>query len=159
VTDALLLRPLSFKDADRLVILWSRSPGLNVPQDWFSPGQYLDVKTQNSVFDETSISIGASFNLTGQTTPEHVDGARVSSSLFPLLGANASLGRVFLPEENEPGKSPTVILSYGFWKRYFGGGREVIGRTLTLNGSNYTVVGVMPADFSLNNEVMPAAGP
>src|SRR5882762_3457431 len=66
VINALLFRPLAYKDADRLVILWSRSPGLNVPQDWFSPGQYLDIKTQNHVFDETSISIGGSFNLTGQ---------------------------------------------------------------------------------------------
>ena len=156
VTNALLLRPLPYKDADRLVILWSRSPGLNVPQDWFSPGQYLDVKTQNGVFDETSISIGASFNLTGQGTPEHVDGARISSSLFSLLGANSMLGRVFLPEEDEPGKPATVILGYGFWQRYFGGDHGVIGRTLTLNGNNSTVVGVMPAEFSLNKEVMPA---
>src|SRR6185369_16708392 len=58
VTNALLLRPLPYKDADRLVILWSRSPGLNVPQDWFSPGQYLDIKNENNVFDETCISIG-----------------------------------------------------------------------------------------------------
>src|SRR5215216_3944552 len=65
VTNALLLRPLPYKDADRLVILWSRSPGLNVTQDWFSPGQYLDIKSQNQVFDQISISIGGSFNLTG----------------------------------------------------------------------------------------------
>jgi len=156
VTNALLLRPLPYKDADRLVILWSRSPGLNVPQDWFSPGQYLDVKTQNGVFDETSISIGASFNLTGQGIPEHVDGARISSSLFSLLGTKSMLGRVFLPEEDEPGKPATVILGYGFWQRYFGGDHGVIGRTLTLNGNDSTVVGVMPAEFSLNKEVMPA---
>jgi putative ABC transport system permease protein len=156
VTNALLLRPLPYKDADRLVILWSRSPGLNVPQDWFSPGQYLDVKTQNTVFDETAISIGASFNLTGQSTPEHVDGARISSSMFSLLGANAMMGRVFQTEEDQPGKPPTVILGYGFWQRYFGGEDGVIGRTLTMNGNDYTVVGVMPAGFSLNNEVMPA---
>src|SRR4030095_16290457 len=74
VTNALLLRPLSYKDSDKLVILWSRSPGLNVPQDWFSPGQYLDVKTQNTVFDETAITIGASFNLTGRGTPHDIDG-------------------------------------------------------------------------------------
>ena len=156
VTNALLLRSLPYKDADRLVILWSRSPGLNVPQDWFSPGQYLDVKTQNGVFDETSISIGASFNLTGQGIPEHVDGARISSSLFSLLGTKSMLGRVFLPEEDEPGKPATVILGYGFWQRYFGGDHGVIGRTLTLNGNDSTVVGVMPAEFSLNKEVMPA---
>ncbi len=156
VTNALLLRPLPYTDADRLVILWSRSPGLNVPQDWFSPGQYLDIKTQNDVFDETSISIGGSFNLTGQGTPEHIDGARVSSSLFSLLEAGSLLGRVFLPEEDEPGKPQTVILSNGFWQRYFGADPEVIGRTLTLNGGDFTIVGVMPADFSLNKEVMPA---
>lgn len=156
VTNALLLRPLAYKDADRLVILWSRSPGLNVPQDWFSPGQYLDVKTQNSVFDEVSIAIGGSFNLTGQASPEHIDGARVSSSFFSLLGASAMIGRVFLPEEDEPGKPPTVILSYRFWQRNFGADSGVIGRTLTLNGNGFTVAGVMPPEFSLNKEVMPA---
>lgn len=156
VTNALLLRPLSYTDSDRLVILWSRSPGLNIPQDWFSPGQYLDIKTQNSVFDETSISIGGSFNITGETAPQHIDGARVSSSLFPLLGANAMLGRVFMPEEDQPGKPPVVVLSYGFWQRHFGGDQSVIGSTLTLNGSAFAIVGVMPAGFSLNKEVMPA---
>ena len=156
VTNALLLRPLPYKDADRLVILWSRSPGLNVPQDWFSPGQYLDVKTQNTVFDETAITIGASFNLTGSVAPEHIDGARISSSMFSLLGANAMLGRVLLPEEDQPGKPPTVILSYGFWQRYFGGDHGVLGRPLTMNGNDFTIVGVMPAGFSLNKEVMPA---
>ena len=156
VTNALLLRPLPYKDSDRLVILWSRSPGLNVPQDWFSPGQYLDVKTQNTVFDETAITIGASFNLTGQANPEHIDGARISSSMFSLLGANAMLGRVLEPDEDLPGKPPTVILCYGFWRRYFGGDRDVIGKSLTLNGTDYTIIGVMPAAFTLNKEVMPA---
>jgi putative ABC transport system permease protein len=154
VTNALLLRPLPYKNAERLVILWSRSPGLNVPQDWFSPGQYLDVKTENSVFDETAITIGASFNISGRGTPEHIDGARVSSSFFSLLGANAMLGRVLLAEEDTPGKPPTVVLSNSFWRRYFGGDESVIGRTLTLNGNDFTVIGVMPADFLLNKEVM-----
>src|SRR5499425_61461 len=87
VTNALLLRPLPYQDADRLVILWNRSPGLNVAQDWFSPGQCLDVKAENQVFEQVAVTIGASFNLTGQGGPEHLDGARVTSSLFPLLGA------------------------------------------------------------------------
>src|SRR5258706_11873531 len=90
VVNALLLRPLPYQDADRLVILWNRSPGLNVERDWFSPGQYLDIKAENQAFDRIAVSIGSSFNLTGltgQLGPEHVDGARVSSSFFPLLGA------------------------------------------------------------------------
>jgi len=156
VTNALLLRPLPYKDADRLVILWSRSPGLNVPQDWFSPGQYIDVKTQNTVFENTAIAIGASFNLTGPVAPEHIDGARISSSMFSLLGANAMIGRVLQPEEDQPGKPPTVVLCYGFWQRYFGGDESVLGRTLTMNGNAYSIVGVMPAGFTLNKEVMPA---
>jgi predicted permease len=156
VINALLLRPLPFKDAERLVILWSRSPGLNVPQDWFSPGQYLDVKTDNRVFEETAITIGGSFNLTGQAKPEHVDGARVSSSLFSVLGASPLLGRAFSSDDDQPGKQASVILCYGFWRRAFGGDADVTGRTLTMNGNPFTIVGVMPASFVLNKEIMPA---
>ena len=156
VTNALLLRPLPYRDAERLVILWNRSPGLNVAQDWFSPGQYLDVKTQNHVFDGVAMTIGGSFNLTGQGTPERVDGARVSSSFFSLLGAQARLGRVFNTQEDGGGKPTVLILSHGFWQRRFGSDPEIIGKTLTLNGNSFTVVGVMTPDFSLDKEVMPA---
>ena len=154
VINALLLRPLPYQDADRLAILWQRSPGLNVAQDWFSPGQCLDVKAENQVFEQVAVTIGASFNLTGQGGPEHVDGARVTSSLFPLLGAKAALGRVLLPEEDSPGKPATVILSHGFWRRRFGGDPQVIGKTLVLSGSSFEIVGVMQPGFSLTKEVM-----
>ena len=155
VANALLLHPLPYRDADRLAILWNRSPGLGVAQDWFSPGQYLDVKLENTVYEETAVTIGQSFNLTGQGTPERVDGARVSSSLFSLFGVQAAHGRVFLPEEDEPGKPATVILSHGFWQRRFGGDPNVIGTTLALNDKSFTVVGVLPPQFILNREVMP----
>ncbi|HMX28634.1 MAG TPA: ABC transporter permease, partial [Blastocatellia bacterium] len=154
VTNALLLRPLPYKDAERLAILWNRSPGLGVAQDWFSPAQYWDVRTQNHVFEQTAVTIGGSFNLTGTGNPEHVDGARVSSSLFPLLGANALHGRVFSAEEDTPGKAQSVILSYGFWQRRFSSDAGVVGKTLALNGNNFTIVGVMPPGFSLTKEVM-----
>lgn len=154
VTNALLLRPLPYADADRMVILWTRSPGLNVAQDWFSPGQYLDVKTQNQVFDLTAITIGGSYNLTGLDQPERVDAAKVSSSFFPLFGAQPMLGRVFTAEEDEPGQPPAVILNNGFWRRRFGSDPTVVGRSMTLNGNLYTVVGVMPPDFALNKEVL-----
>ncbi len=154
VINALLLRPLPYQDADRLAILWQRSPGLNVAQDWFSPGQCLDVRAENQVFEQVAVTIGASFNLTGQGGPEHVDGARVTSSLFPLLGAKAAPGRVLLPEEDSPGKPATVILSHGFWRRRFGGDPQVIGKTLVLSGSSFEIVGVMQPGFSLTKEVM-----
>ncbi|HQR35634.1 MAG TPA: ABC transporter permease, partial [Blastocatellia bacterium] len=124
--------------------------------DWFSPGQYLDVKTQNQVFEHTAITIGASFNLTGQGVPEHIDGARVSSSFFPLFGARAVLGRVFTAEEDDPGKAPAVILSNSFWQRRYGANSSVLGQSLILNGNAYSIVGVMSSDFTLTNDVMPA---
>jgi predicted permease len=155
VTNALLLKPLPYKDADSLVILWNRSPGLNVAQDWFSPGQYLDIKAENKVFEHVAATIDSSFNLTGQGMPERVEGARVSSSIFSLLGAEPMMGRVFTAEEDEQGKPPTAILSYGFWQRRFSGDQQIVGKTLSLNGNSVEIVGVMRPDFTLNKEVMP----
>jgi predicted permease len=156
VANALLLKPLGYASADRIAIIWQRSPGLNVAQDWLSVGQYLDVKTDSRVFDQVAATIGASVNLTGDGPPERVDGARVSSSLFPLFRASAALGRVFSKAEDEPGQAPVVILSDGFWRRRFGSDPSVIGRSLMLNGHPFTVIGVMPATFRFNKEVMPA---
>jgi predicted permease len=155
VTNALLLRPLPYKDAERLVILWNRSPGINVEQDWFSPGQYLDVKAENQVFENVAATIDSSFNLTGNGTPERIEGARVSSSLFAVLGTQPSAGRAFTAEEDEQGKPTTAILSHAFWQRYFGGQPDVIGKTLSINGTAVPIVGIMPRDFMLNKEVMP----
>jgi predicted permease len=157
VADALLLRPLPYADDDRLAILWQRSPGLNVKQDWFSIGQYLDIKAENTVFEGTAAAIGASFNVTGDGIPERVDGVRISSSFFPLLGATPVLGRVLTPVEDTPGNSFVVILSHGFWMRRFGGDTTVLGKSITLNGnSNFRIIGVMSPDFRFNREVMPA---
>ena len=156
VTNALLLRPLPYEDADRIAILWQRSPGLGVQQDWFSTGQYLDIRTDNQVFTDVAATIGASFNLTGRGVPERIDGARVSSSLFSIFGARAAAGRVFTADEDTPGKPPVVILSNGFWKRRFGSDPSVVGKSLTLNGSTFTIVGVMASDFVFNKEIMPA---
>ncbi|MDX2030127.1 MAG: ABC transporter permease [Blastocatellia bacterium] len=155
VANGLLLRPLPFKDAERLTILWNRSPGLNIEQDWFSLGQYLDIKLENRVFEQVAVTLGGSFNLTGEGIPEHVEGARVSSSLFPLLGAQPALGQLFQAQDDEKGRAPGVILSHGFWHRRFGGDRNVIGRTMRLNDQNVTITGVLQPGFSLGKEVMP----
>ena len=156
VTNALLLRPLPYKDAERLVILWNRSPGLNVEQDWFSPGQYLDIKAENQVFENVAATIDSSFNLTGESgLAERVEGARVSSSLFSVLGTTPMLGRSFTAEDDEQGQPTTAILSYSFWQRHFAGDQNVVGKKLSLNGNLVDIVGVMPGDFLLNKEVMP----
>ena len=158
VANALLLRPLPYEDSDSLVILWNRSPGLNVAQDWFSPGQYLDIKAENTVFEYVAATIDSSFNLTGEgssRSPERVEAARVSSSLFPLLRAQPAMGRVFTADEDEQGKPTTAILSHGFWQRHFAGDAKIVGKTLLLNGNSVEIVGVMGPGFALNKEVMP----
>lgn len=155
VTNALLLKPLPYKDADRLVILWNRSPGLNIERDWFSLGQYLDIKIENRVFENVAVTLGGSYNLTGEGIPEHVEGARVSSSLFQMIGAQAQFGRVLLSEDDEKGKAPNVVLSNAFWQRRFGSDPGVIGKTLRLNDNNFTIAGVLAPGISLHKEVMP----
>jgi predicted permease len=158
LVNGLLLRPLPYKDSDRLVVIWTHSPGANVAQDWPSPGQFSAIKSQNSVFEELAIAQGTSVNMTGRAEPERLGVIRTSSPLFSMLGAKPLLGRVFLPQEDAPGQPPAVILSYGLWQRRFGADTNIIGQSLTLNGKSYTVVGVMPSDFFLNKEVMPTVG-
>src|SRR3954451_5759763 len=93
VVNALLLEPLPYPDPSRLAILWLRSPGINIPQDWPSPGQYIDVRTENRSFEEMSISQGTTGTLVGLDQPERVEALRTSSSLFHLLGAQPLYGR------------------------------------------------------------------
>jgi predicted permease len=158
IINGLLLRPLPYHNAERLAIIWTHSPGANVAQDWPSPGQYSAIKSPNSVFEEMALAKGGSANLTGQGIPEQVGLVRTASVMFSLLGTRPQLGRVFLPEEDAPGKPATAILSYGLWQRRFGANPDVIDQAITINGSSYTVVGVLPADFSLSYEVMPTTG-
>src|SRR6185295_16823691 len=99
VVNALLLKPLPYPDPDRLAVLWLRSPGINIPQDWPSPGQYIDIRAENQSFDEMSISQGRSGALAGLDQPERVEALRTSSSLFHLLGAKPLYGRLLLPED------------------------------------------------------------
>jgi predicted permease len=155
VTNTLLLKPLPYPHPDRLAILWLRSPGIGIPQDWPSPGQYHDIVTQNHVFEDTALAIGSSFILTDRTKAIKVDGIEATSSLLPMLGAKAMLGRIFLPEEDEPGKPQTVVLTYGFWQREFAGDPNIVGRSITFDGHPHTVVGVLSPSFHLNHEVIP----
>jgi predicted permease len=158
VVNSLLLRPLPYQNAERLAIIWTHSPGANVAQDWPSPGQFSAIQSPDSVFEELALAQGSNVILTGQGEPERLGVLRTSSAVFSLLGAQPALGRVFLPEEDAPGKPLAVILSHSYWQRRFGGDENVLGQSLTLNGTSYTVVGVMPADFSLGYEVMPTVG-
>jgi len=119
VVNAPLLKPLPYPHPDRLAVLWLRSPGINIPQDWPSPGQYIDMQYENRSFEAMSISQGRSGTLLGADQPERVEALPTSSSLFELLGAKPLYGRLLLPEDDKPGRAPVVILSHSFWKRLF----------------------------------------
>lgn len=158
VANALLLQPLPYRNPDRLVILWNRSPGLNIAEDWFSTAQYFDIRNGHSGFEQLAIAIGANYNLTGDGEPERIGTIRVSSNLLPMLGAQAALGRLFLAEEDHPGRGGTAILSHATWIRRYGSDPRVVGRSITLNGQSYQIVGVLPQQFSLPREVLPTLG-
>jgi predicted permease len=155
VVSTLLLKPLPYPSPERLAILWLRSPGIGIPQDWPSPGQYHDILTQNHVFEEVALATGDSLTLTERTRAVKVDGIDATSNLLPMLGAKPMLGRIFLPEEDLPGKPETVVLTYGFWQREFASDPHIVGRAITLDGHPHTVIGVLSRDFHLNHEVIP----
>ncbi|HEY2391459.1 MAG TPA: ABC transporter permease [Candidatus Angelobacter sp.] len=155
ITSALLLHPLPYKDADRLVILWNSSPGLGITRDWFSTAQYFDIKNQHHGFEQLAIVIGGNYNLTGDGEPERVGVLRMSSSLLPLLAAQPLQGRLFTPEDNRIGSSNVAILSYGMWARRYGSIPNMVGRNITINSHPYQVIGIMPKSFSLPREVLP----
>ena len=155
VANALLLRPLPYRDAARLVVLWNTSPGLGITRDWFSTAQYFDIKAANHGLEQVAIAIGGSYNLTGGGEPERVGAVRVSSNLLSMLGARPQAGRLFAPEEDVPGHAPTAVLSDGMWARRYGSDPHIVGQSITINGQPYQVVGVLPRDFALPRAVLP----
>ncbi len=158
VASALLLRPLPYADAERLVILWNRSPGIGILEDWFSTAQYFDIQTGHQGLEQVAIAIGANYNLTGVGEAERVGTLRVSSNLLPMLGARAAVGRLFTPADDVPGTTGTAILGHATWRRRYGGDPGAVGRTIVLNGQPYEIVGVLEEGFDVPREVMPTLG-
>ena len=148
VVNAVLLRPLPYKDAARLVVVWERNPERGWYRNIVSAANFVDWRKQNHVFTQmAAIDPQRTFNLTGGGEPEEVWGEQVTTNLFSLLGVRPVLGRDFLPEEDKPGGPRVVILSYGVWQRRYGGDASLVGKQISLNNDSYTVVGIMPADF------------
>ena len=158
VSSALLLHRLPYQDANRLAILWNRSPGLNITQDWFSTAQYFDIRNSHHGFEQLAIAIGGNYNWTGRGEPERVGTIRASSNLLPMLGARAVIGRLFAASEDSPGAPRTAVLSYGTWERRYGRERSALGKTVTLNGDPYQIVGVLSRSFVLPREILPTLG-
>jgi predicted permease len=152
IADAVLLRPLPYRDAGRLVMIWEDATSYGFPRDTPAPGNFADWRSRNEVFEDVAAaSFGGSFNLTGDGSPEEITGRGVTASLFSVLGASPALGRDFRGEDDVPGADGVVILSHGLWIRRFAGNTEVIGREILLNNKKYNVVGVMPRGFQFPN--------
>ena len=145
VVDAILLRSLPYKDPQSLVVVWQR-PAKD-QHSVTSEANYLDWRNQNHAFSQLAAFATSGFNLPGAGQAERVDGISATWDMFPVLGAAPVLGRGFMPQDDRPGAPRTVILSYGFWQRKFGGDPGIIGRAITVNGVPATIVGVMPRDF------------
>lgn len=141
VVNAVLLRPLSYGDADQLVVI------LHQGHNPVAAANFVDWRSQNHSFEAMGAAEYWTPNLTGLDQPERLWALKVTSDLLPALGVAPRMGRVFITEEEERGKERVVVLSYGLWQRRFSGDPKVLGQSLALDGESYTVVGVMPRDF------------
>jgi predicted permease len=141
VVNAVLLRPLAYKDADRLVTL------LHDGTDPVAVANYIDWRDQSRSFEAMGAAEYWGGNLTGGDSPEHLIGLQVTQNLLPMLGIEPLLGRVFLPGEDRKGSEHEVVLSYRLWQRRFNRNPGVLGKTITLDNQSYVVVGVMPREF------------
>ncbi len=159
VVDSLLLRPLPYPQPDRLAAVWLHSPAIGILRDWPSPGQYIDIQNENHSFQQMALAQSRTFVLTGREQPERIYGARTQSTLLQMLGAKPLLGRLFLPEEDKPGKPDVAILTERVWKRLFDADPAIIGKTIVLNSNPFIVAGVLQSGFVLTNEVMPSETP
>src|SRR5436309_1261859 len=142
VVNAVLLRPLPFKNPEQLVMVWENATHAGFPKNTPSPPNFLDWQRQNTVFTGMAAMAERSFNLTGVGEPERLDGRRVSAYPFEVLGVSPLLGRTFVPDDDRPG-AHVVLLRYSLWQRRFGSDPNIIGRAVTLNGERYNVIGVM----------------
>ncbi len=154
VLDAVLLRPLPYSHPEQLVKVWSRFTGIGLPNDqnWVSAPEFRDYQQLNHSFSEMAAMESGSFNLGVKGSPQRVVGAAVSPNLFGMLGVHAVMGRTFLAEEGQPGRDHEAVLSYGLWRRVFGGNATVVGNNIDIDGVPYSVVGVMPEGFAYPDE-------
>src|SRR5271168_1287748 len=146
VVNAELLRPLPFRDSERLVSVAMANSRTHTSNGSVSYPDFVDLRAQNQVFEKMAAYTDATFTLTGREEPAHLEGASVSAETFDLLGVSPELGRTFEPGEDEANHH-VVIISDHLWKQMFKGDPGIIGRTITLENEGYTVVGVMPANF------------
>jgi len=148
VINAIVFRPLPYRDSGRLMAFWERSKQMEEMSVAYP--NFLDWQAQNRVFEQIAAFKGDNFNYTDGGDPERRRGKQVSADFFTVFGVIPILGRGFSREEDKPGASPVVIVSHAFWQNRLSASSAVIGQPLKLNGKDYTLIGVLPADFEFN---------
>src|SRR3989442_5027411 len=151
VVNAVLLRPLPFRDPDRLTMVMSVNPAKGFPRFPVSPPDFIDWRAESRVFEEMAAGDSGPYNLIQGTEPERLSGSRVSASFLGVVGIKPVLGRDFLPEEDREGAEPVVLIGHGLWTRRFGADPAIVGRTIALSGKRRTVVGVLPQGYTFPN--------
>jgi putative ABC transport system permease protein len=151
VVNAVLLRPMPYDESDRLVFLNEKSPVLDEMS--ISYPNFLDWREHNQTFEKMGVYNRASYNLTGAGEAERIVTGQVSADLFSVLRVNPLHGRVFTNDEDKPGGTPVVVLSYALWQRRFGGQMSVLDQPITLNSKPYTVIGIMPESYAYPSRV------
>ena len=150
VVNGVLLRPLRFRDPNRLVRVWHTPPAKSFPgMTTFSvsAANYLDWERQNQVFERMAIYTYHGFTVTGGAMPMQVDACAATSGFFATLGVQPEMGRWFTPEEDQPGRSNVVVLSHRLWQEHFGSNPAIVDKNIEMDGQSYLVAGVMPAGF------------
>jgi predicted permease len=144
VVNSVFLRPLAYREPDRLVRISSTNTSQNLVRVGFSYTRFLDVQQRQEVFSDLSLSTFNAFTLTGRGDPQQVIALQADASTLPTLGLQPQIGRNFSPEEDRPGGEAVVLLSQRFWHRLFNGQGSALGQTTTLDGRPYTIIGVLP---------------
>jgi len=147
LVNSILLRPLPFREPDRLVRLLQASPKLGLTSWGVSQADFGAYRDQNRSFETIAIYNSGGINLTGEGEPERLPMTNVTADFFKVFGVNPLLGRTFVEGEDAPGKNSVCVISHAFWQRRFGGDPKVVGKELNLNNTPTQIVGVMPADF------------
>jgi len=148
LTRAMLLRPIPYKDGDRLAIVLETNPSRHIPTNPPTPVNYVSWRDRVDAFERTAIFTRVQFNVVGPRALQ-VEGFRVDASFFPMLGVEPALGRSFTADDTVPGRDNVVLLTDGFWRRQFGADPAVVGRGIVVDGAPCTIVGVLPASFKI----------
>jgi putative ABC transport system permease protein len=147
VVNGVLLRPLPYREPDRLARVYSEFPTMNLRKFWISPPEYLDIQKEAKSWESIGAWATNGVNIAATGAPIRVSAANVTRSLIDTLGVQPSLGRNFTPGEDTVGGPRVAIISHALWHRAFGGQSDIIGKEITINAQTFNVVGVMPQGY------------